>query len=259
MRTSNIAVLRIRWAAWNGLLALGLYFGFIKGIVWIRYATLALIWLLLVSYLALLLSEESRRTYRLRKPPVPSWWELGFDAIALWILFSTGWLLSSFIYFTSSIALIWLYYGRPSKNWIQYLFPMGQKIDSRLVIETSPGISEAIFALLEQQIMLANIESNNISDDEKPFVFGYIAGFCDVYSQAAGARGGESMSMTITAQVLEKIFGKQDRDEVLSLWFHLNDNKNIYFVAGFKAGGEDANISLKKVPSIQLTTYLARG
>ena len=93
-------------------------------------------------------------------------------------------------------------------DWISKIFQKRYlDDDSQWVRNTSDELANLVMQVFALQFKHSGCAPSDIPQHKEFFVASYVAGFCDVMSQHYDARPGGSLSMTLSVQIMQKIFG----------------------------------------------------
>lgn len=132
--------------------------------------------------------------------------------------------------------------------------------DREWVIATADTLTASTMKVFAFQFDLAECPPSDIPQHKEFFVAAYVAGFCDVMAQAAGARGGGTLSITLSMRVMAKIFGNTHGEY---MWKEIDEAMHIRHANCFKGmlvGAKDANATMQETQSFSfgLVEYLSQ-
>src|SRR3982074_1417352 len=79
--------------------------------------------------------------------------------------------------------------------------------DHSWVMGAADRLTDTVMDALSAQFEIAKSLPSEILQHKEFFVASYVAGFCDVIAQGAGARAGGTLSMTLSGRVMQRLFG----------------------------------------------------
>jgi hypothetical protein len=129
--------------------------------------------------------------------------------------------------------------------------------DSKWLEETADNLTDSVMDIFWIQFGASQCSPSEIPQHKEFFVASYVVGFCDVMAQAVGARAGGNLSMTLSARIMQKIFGNTHGEY---MWQKVDAAMHARNQTCWKAvttGAEDANLFLRKGPALSLAEYLS--
>jgi len=128
-------------------------------------------------------------------------------------------------------------------RWFLNLIRKRQDPDSNYewVTETADKLTVSIMKMLMVQFRLAECLPSEIPQQKEFYVAAYVAGYCDVMAQGAGAHAGRSLSMTLAMRVMGAIFGNIHGEYMWRKVDEAMHASDATCSAAMIAGGKDAN------------------
>ena len=129
--------------------------------------------------------------------------------------------------------------------------------DKKWLADAADTLADTIYGTFKIQFEIADCRPSDIPQQKELFVACYVAGFCDVMAQATQARAGGNLSMTLTARILQNIFGNTHG---MHMWHKVDEAMHASTSICLEAmiiGAEDANLGLQKKPAFSLAKYLS--
>ncbi len=125
-------------------------------------------------------------------------------------------------------------------------------------METADRLTGRIMEIFSIQFSIAECRPSDIPQHKEFFVASYVAGFCDVMAQGAGAKAGGNLSMTLAGRIMQKIFGNTHGDYMFKKVDEAMHTRDPICFKVLLIGAKDANCVFGQTLSFKLAEYLSQ-